>query len=136
MTESDKIKATQPKNILQRGVNLDLKSFLLTVGKGAVNIAFLQWDDLAENGVELLESLGLEAKPEEIAGLLIIRALTNAIKKLIKSNQALFIEELGTPKELLKSLSDGLANHPIIIDDRFFTYPQDFPLIAEVKTGF
>ncbi|MDJ0660413.1 MAG: pentapeptide repeat-containing protein [Crocosphaera sp.] len=136
MTNFNEIEATKPKNILEREINLDLKSFLLTVGKGAVNIAFLQWDDLAENGVEILESLGLENKPEEIAGLLIIRGLTNAIKKLIKSNKDLFIEEPGNPKELFKSLSDALTNHPITISDRFFTYPKELPLITEVKTGF
>ncbi len=136
MTDSHEIEVTKPKKILEKEINLDLKSFLLTVGKGAVNIAFLQWDDLAENGVELLESLGLEAKPEEIAGLLIIRALTTTIKKLIKSNKDLFIEEPGNPKELFRSLSDALDNYPIVISDRFFTYPKDLPLITEVKTGF
>ncbi|EAZ89276.1 hypothetical protein [Crocosphaera chwakensis] len=41
MTDSHEIEVSKPKNILQKEINLGLNNFLLTVGKGTVNIAFL-----------------------------------------------------------------------------------------------
>jgi hypothetical protein len=69
----DGIKAERHR--LLKEIKVDVKSLLVALLKGAVNIGFFQWDDLAENGVELLTSVGLETKPEEIAGLLIIRSM-------------------------------------------------------------
>lgn len=76
MSHESGIKVERHRSLLQKEINVDIKSLLIALRKGAVNISFFQWDDLAENGVELLTSLGLETKPEEIAGLLIIRSIS------------------------------------------------------------
>lgn len=88
------ISPKNPFNILHKEVNVNLKSLLITLGKAATNIAFGQLDDLAENGAELLDSLGLETTVDETAGLLILRALQRAIQVLIKGNRDLFSDEL------------------------------------------
>ena len=91
MPDKSGIKVENRRPWSQKELKVDFKSLLLTLGKGAINIGFLQFDDLAENGVELLESLGLETKPEEIAGLLVVRSLKQAItvlKRRVQSPQS------------------------------------------------
>jgi len=91
MANESGIRVENRRSLLQKELKVDLKSLLVALGKGAVNVGFLQWDDLAENGLELLESLGLETKPEEIAGLLIVRSMKQAIANLIKEYEASLI---------------------------------------------
>jgi hypothetical protein len=93
MSDGSEIKVKKKRSLLRRKISVDIKSLLVTLGKGAVNIGFLQWDDLAENGVELLESLGLDTKPEEIAGLLIIRSMKQCIATLLKESEASLTEK-------------------------------------------
>jgi len=65
------IKVEKPVSALRKDIKVKPKELFSTLSKAAINGAFLKWDSLAENGVEVLEALGLEAKPGEVAGLLI-----------------------------------------------------------------
>ena len=57
MSDKSGLKIENRRPLLKKELKVDVKSLLFTLGKGAVNIGFLQFDDLAENGVDLLESL-------------------------------------------------------------------------------
>jgi len=48
------ISVSKPQNIWKRQVKVNLRSLFSTLGKAALNGAFLQWDDLAESNADLL----------------------------------------------------------------------------------
>ena len=133
MTHDSGMKVEIPRPLLQRELKVDLKSLLLVLGKGAVNAGFLQWDDLAENGVELLESLGLETKPEEIAGLLIVRSMKQAIANLIKEYEASLTEKPKNLKNFSSQLNSAISNQELAIDSDFFAHPEQLSLVSEIK---
>jgi len=76
------ISVSKPQNIWKRQVKVNLRSLFSTLGKAALNGAFSNWDDLAENGVEVLDALGLSRTPGELAGLLISQSLMKAMALL------------------------------------------------------
>ena len=78
MSEETGIRVENPTPTLHKQIKVKPKELFTSLGKAAVNGAFLKWDDLAKNGVEILGSLGLDSKPGKIAGLLIIRSLRSS----------------------------------------------------------
>ncbi|MFM7280040.1 MAG: NACHT domain-containing protein, partial [Microcystis aeruginosa] len=107
-------------------------------GKAALNGAFYKWDDLAENGVEVLDALGLSRTPGELAGLLIIRSLMEAMKGLLKSNADLLSQEVEklSLKELYRQITDSLEEQELNLDRDFFEHPERLPIVAPVQAAF
>ena len=141
MPDKSGIKVENRRTLLQKELKVDFKNLLLTLGKSAVNIGFLQFDDLAENGVELLESLGLETKPEEIAGLLIVRSLKQAIINLNEEYKESFNPELldeipESLKDFSSQLSSAIGDGELIIDSDFFAHPEQLSLVSEIKSVY
>ncbi|TRU20383.1 MAG: hypothetical protein EWV92_04095 [Microcystis aeruginosa Ma_MB_S_20031200_S102] len=132
------ISVSKPQNIWKRQVKVNLRSLFSTLGKAALNGAFLQWDDLAENGVEVLDALGLSRTPGELAGLLIIRSLMKAMKGLLKSNADLLSQEVEKLplKELYRQITDSLQEQELNLDRDFFEHPERLPIVAPVQTAF
>jgi uncharacterized protein YjbI with pentapeptide repeats len=132
------ISVSKPQNIWKRQVKVNPRSLFSTLGKAALNGAFLQWDDLAENGVEVLDALGLSRTPGELAGLLIIRSLMEAMKGLLKSNADLLpqaVEKLPL-KELYTEITDSLQEQELILDRDFFEHPERLPIVAPIQAAF
>ena len=132
------IPVSKPQNIWKRQVKVNLRSLFSTLGKAALNGAFLQWDDLAENGVEVLDALGLSRTPGELAGLLIIRSLMKAMKGLLKSNADLLPQEVEKLplKELYRQITDFLEEPELILDQDFFEHPERLPIVAPIQAAF
>ncbi|GCL57859.1 pentapeptide repeat-containing protein [Microcystis aeruginosa] len=132
------ISVSKPQNIWKRQVKVNLRSLFSTLGKAALNGAFLQWDDLAENGVEVLDDLGLSRTPGELAGLLIIRSLMEAMKGLLKSNADLLPQEVEKLplKELYRQITDFLEEPELILDQDFFEHPERLPIVAPIQAAF
>ncbi|MFB2918534.1 MULTISPECIES: pentapeptide repeat-containing protein [Aerosakkonema] len=136
MTGEPGIKAEKPVSKFKKDIKVQPKELFLALGKAAINGAFLKWDSLAENGLEVLTSLGLERKPGEIAGLLILRSLIQAIKNLLDENKELLLEKPNKLKELYNQLSSCLENDELIIDRDFFQRPGNLAILKAAKTGF
>ena len=130
------IKAQKHRSVWRKDIKVNPKSLVVALGKAAINGAFLKWDDLAESGVEVLSSLGLEKKAGEVAGLLIIRSLLHAMQNLLKENRELLIKKPDNPQELYKELNSSLASGELVIDQEFFQHPKNLPIVAEAQTGF
>ncbi|MDB9506740.1 pentapeptide repeat-containing protein [Microcystis aeruginosa CS-338/01] len=132
------IPVSKPQNIWKRQVKVNLRSLFSTLGKAALNGAFLQWDDLAENGVEVLDALGLSRTPGELAGLLISQSLMKAMKGLLKSNADLLPQEVEKLplKELYRQITDFLEEPELILDQDFFEHPERLPIVAPVQAAF
>ncbi|MCZ8241924.1 MAG: pentapeptide repeat-containing protein [Microcystis sp. LE19-131.1A] len=132
------IPVSKPQNIWKRQVKVNLRSLFSTLGKAALNGAFLQWDDLAENGVEVLDDLGLSRTPGELAGLLISQSLMKAMKGLLKSNADLLPQEVEKLplKELYRQITDFLEEPELILDQDFFEHPERLPIVAPIQAAF
>ncbi|MFM7905991.1 MAG: NACHT domain-containing protein, partial [Microcystis sp.] len=132
------ISVSKPQNIWKRQVKVNLRSLFSTLGKAALNGAFYKWDDLAENGVEVLDALGLSRTPGELAGLLIIRSLMEAMKGLLKSNADLLPQEVEKLplKELYRQITDSLEEQELNLDRDFFEHPERLPIVAPVQAAF
>ncbi|MDJ0620769.1 MAG: pentapeptide repeat-containing protein [Calothrix sp. MO_192.B10] len=130
------IKVEKPTPTLQKQIKVKPKELFTSLGKAAINGAFLKWDDLAENGVEILGSLGLDDKPGEIAGLLIIRSLMQAMGNLIDENRELLITKPDNLQNLYKQLNSVLKDEELVIDDDFFKRPTDLSIVKAAKDGF
>ncbi|MCA2716989.1 pentapeptide repeat-containing protein [Microcystis sp. M169S2] len=132
------IPVSKPQNIWKRQVKVNLRSLFSTLGKAALNGAFLQWDDLAENGVEVLDALGLSRTPGELAGLLISQSLMKAMKGLLKSNAYLLPQEVEKLplKELYRQITDFLEEPELILDQDFFEHPERLPIVAPIQAAF
>ncbi|MEW6495109.1 MAG: pentapeptide repeat-containing protein [Cyanobacteriota bacterium] len=130
------IKVEKHRSAWRKEIKVNPKGLFMSLGKAAINGAFLKWDDLAENGVEVLESLGLEAKSGEIAGLLIVRSLIQAIKDLLKENKELLIKKPDNVKVLYSEIHSSLEQGELVIDQSFFQRPKDLQIVQAAKTGF
>ncbi|MFN6530078.1 pentapeptide repeat-containing protein [Nostoc sp. ChiSLP03a] len=130
------IKVEKPTSVLQKQINVKPKELITSLSKAAINGAFLKWDDLAENGVEILSSLGLDSKPGEIAGLLIIRSLMQAMQNLLDENKELLVTKPDNLKDLYKQLNSTLKSEELVIDDDFFKRPTDLSIVKSAKNGF
>ncbi|MBE9243983.1 pentapeptide repeat-containing protein [Microcystis aeruginosa LEGE 00239] len=132
------ISVSKPQNIWKRQVKVNLRSLFSTLGKAALNGAFLKWDDLAENGVEVLDALGLSRTPGELAGLLISQSLMKAMKGLLKSNADLLPQEVEKLplKELYRQITDFLEEPELILDQDFFEHPERLPIVAPIQAAF
>ena len=132
------ISVSKPQNIWKRQVKVNLRSLFSTLGKATLNGLFLQWDDLAENGVEVLDALGLSRTPGELAGLLIIRSLMEAMKGLLKSNADLLSQEVEKLplKELYRQITDSLQEQELNLDRDFFEHPERLPIVAPIQAAF
>ncbi|MDY7012252.1 MAG: pentapeptide repeat-containing protein [Cyanobacteriota bacterium] len=138
MTGDSSIKVERPRSPLRKDIKINPKGLFLSLSKAAINGAFLKWDDLAESGVEVLESLGLERKSGEIAGLLVVRALLQAMKDLLDDNSLLLVEEPKNLnlKGLYEALNAALEDGEVEISSDFFLRPQDLPFLESAQTSF
>ncbi|MDY6786060.1 MAG: pentapeptide repeat-containing protein [Cyanobacteriota bacterium] len=136
MTGDSSIKVQRPQSPLHKEIKINPKGLLLSLGKAAINGAFLKWDDLAESGLDILENLGLERKLSEIAGLLVVRALFGAMEELLDDNRLLLVEEPDNLKELYKAIEESLEENEIAIARDFFLRPQDLPFVGATQTSF
>jgi len=136
MSGEAEIKVEKSVPALRKDIKVNPKSLFVSLGKAAINGAFLKWDELAKSGVEVLDALGLEAKPGEVAGLLIVRSLIQAMKELLKDNRELLVNKPDNLKALYKELNSSLANGELIINQDFFQRPQQLPIVQAAKVGF
>jgi uncharacterized protein YjbI with pentapeptide repeats len=129
------IKVEKHRSVLHKDIKVNPKELLTALGKAGVNVALLKLDNLPENGVEVLTSLGLESKPGEIAALLIVRSLKQAIENLLKENKELLVKKPENLKVLYNELNSSLENGELVIDRDFFGRPGNLPIVKAAKTA-
>ncbi len=136
MSEETGIRVENPTPTLQKQIKVKPKELFTSLGKAAVNGAFLKWEDLAKNGVEILGSLGLDSKPGEIAGLLIIRSLMQAMQNLVDENKELLVKKPDNLRDLYKQLNCVLKDEELVINDDFFKRPTGLSIVTATQHGF
>ncbi|NER50554.1 MAG: pentapeptide repeat-containing protein [Symploca sp. SIO1A3] len=135
MSGEPEIQVEKSVSVLHKDIKVNPKSLFISLGKAAINGAFLKWDELAKSGVEILDALGLEKEPGEIAGLLIVRSLMQAMQDLLRENREL-VKQPDNLQGLYQQLNSSLASGELVINQEFFLRPQQLPIVQTAKTGF
>ncbi|NER22760.1 MAG: pentapeptide repeat-containing protein [Symploca sp. SIO1C2] len=130
------IQVDKPVSLLRKDIKVNPKSLFISLGKATINGTFLKWDELAKSGVEVLDALGLKTGPGEIAGLLIVRSLMQAMQDLLRENRELLVKQPDNLKVLYQQLNNSLGHGELVINQDFFLRPQQLPIVQEAKTGF
>ncbi|NER94108.1 MAG: pentapeptide repeat-containing protein [Symploca sp. SIO1B1] len=135
MSGESGIQVEKSTSVWRKDIKVNPKSLFMSLGKAAINGAFLKWDELAKSGVEVLDALGLEKEPGEIAGLLIVRSLMQAMQDLLRENREL-VQQPDNLQGLYQQLNSSLASGELVINQEFFLRPQQLPIVQTAKTGF
>ena len=137
----------KPVALGQREINVNWRDFGVGIIKVGANAVTGNIGNLPENIVDIGAAIGVAQEPGEIAWLLICSALTQAMVNLIGDNQDL-LQEASQGKEVkedkLREILEQLFNQclerleieEIPIYQDFFECPQNFAVVAEIKTPF
>jgi uncharacterized protein YjbI with pentapeptide repeats len=137
----------KPVALGQREINVNWRDFGVGIIKVGANALTGNIGNVPENFVDIGAAIGVAQEPGEIAWLLICSALTQAMVNLIGDNQDL-LQEASQGKEVkedkLREILEQLFNQclerleieEIPIYQDFFECPQNFAVVAEIKTPF
>jgi uncharacterized protein YjbI with pentapeptide repeats len=132
MNSDSGLPVNKPTSVLHKSIKVNFKDLSKAIGKGAVDFGFGKWDSLAKDAVEVLSALGLAANAEEIAGLLIYRALLAAAKDLIEEKYGQIPDNFKV-KTLQAKINQVLENSNLSIDQSFFNHPHQDPIFKVIK---
>jgi uncharacterized protein YjbI with pentapeptide repeats len=130
-----KIKATKPKSIVEKPLNVDYRELARALSKGISHAAFGKWEEVGNDAVDTILAIGLGTEPEEFAFLLIRRSIAKALLILLGeiANQQL-IDVKKDSETLLDQLDLSISGGEVCIDRKFFDRPADLPLVAELQS--
>jgi hypothetical protein len=90
MTFANKLTISKPVSVWNKSIKVERGKFLKSIGKMLCEGVMQDWSDFGGAALDTLDALGLCKKPDELAWLLISRALFAALAELIKNNCGLF----------------------------------------------
>ena len=117
-----------PKSIWHRPIVVDFRKLFAAVGRIAVDAGSGSWVGTIKDGIGLADSLGLGQSPEEVAGLLIARALTRTVVELIEPYRRDFPNEHG---EFTTEVEEFLASREYALDERFLEQPGALKIVSD-----
>lgn len=74
-----KLKATKPKSVFEKPLQVDFKELFKALSKGIGHAAFGKWEEVPTDAAETISAIGLATELEELAFLLIRRSITTAL---------------------------------------------------------
>ncbi len=135
MTNKSGLSTVKPTSILKKSITLDFKEFSVALSKAGADFALGKWDDLTENGLDVLKTLGLKTGSQEIAWLLIYRSLLRAMKHLVKEKPESNAAKLS-PKALQVNINKALEHTSLAIGRDFLERPGTNPIFELIKPPF
>jgi hypothetical protein len=125
---------TQPVWIGNKPLKAEFKGLFASLTKVAVGGVSHDWGKVAEGVAGALSSIGLEDKPEELAWVLLRRAMANAVVELVKDGQDLLPDvPPDGAKDAGGDLDEELARDEIELDKRWFERPGDLSIVVRVQ---
>jgi len=135
MNTPDRLPLKSPTNILFRTVKADFRKLLPTVGKASINAVLLKWEDLAKDGVDIADKLGVKQDEGELAWLWVSRSVLQAILRLCRDQQQLLPSSLDFD-DLTTHLNQVLESDNLGLDNEFFQRPDQHSVTVLLKQGF
>lgn len=123
-----------PKSIWTRPIKLSLGGFFTALGKLVVDVGTSQWAEASKDAVDVVAAFGLAREPQELAGVLISRALMRAVNELIDPYRGEFPAVLFPgPIDFGEELDRRLAELTIVLDERFLEQPRDLEIVRQFR---
>ena len=135
MNTPDRLEFKSPTNILFRTVKADFRKLLPTMGKASINAVMLKWEDLAKDGVEVANTLGVKQDEGELAWLWVSRSVLQAILRLCKQQEKLLPSSLNFG-DLTARLNQVLESDNLGLDNDFFQRPDQHSLTKILQKCF
>ena len=127
------LNAAPPVSVWDKPLSLDAKAFSQVLAKAIGHGLLGKFEDLADDGVDALEALGLRGnEPEVLLFLLVQQALQLALADLLRDSES------HLPPTLDQHTGDfvtTLQQHftQICISRDFFEHPQNLPLLQTIQ---
>jgi hypothetical protein len=130
-----KLKATKPKSVFEKPLQVDFKELSKSLSKGISHAAFGKWEEVGNDAVDSLLAIGLGTTPGELAFLLVRRSITLALFNLLSeiSSQQL-LDAKKDSETLLDQLDLSISAGEVHIDHKFLDRPADLPLVGEMQS--
>lgn len=124
------ITASKPTPALQTPLKLNAKEFSIAIAKGVGHFFTGKFDDLADDGIDAMTSIGLEgATPEASAFELLASSLSAAITSLLRDSD-ISVDNPERLNSLTKHLEREIADFEV--DSNFFNSPSNSGIIKSV----
>jgi uncharacterized protein YjbI with pentapeptide repeats len=141
MSKTSGLSVSKPASVWNKAksIKADFRELFKSLGKAGIDGFLGKWEEVAKDIVEASASLGLAEAPEEIAWVLIYRALVQAMLDLLEGNRELLInparfEDLETICNYRLDLS--LEQEDVKIDGEFFQNPKKLAILESIKIPF
>jgi hypothetical protein len=135
MSSTPRIRVTQPNKVIRKP-EIKQRELLIALAKTIANLATVNLSNVPENVVDIGASLGLKHKPEELAWLLILHSLKQAIESLVKDYRQI---DTQVTENIIVALSEYclstfLINKELTIYPGFFDDPIESLIIKSNET--
>jgi uncharacterized protein YjbI with pentapeptide repeats len=134
--KSQGITLVKPKSMWTRKVKLDLKPLFKALGKSVTHVATLKVEELGNDAIEAVVSLGLDTPVEELAYLLVKRATLEALLTLTKESLSHVNQELCENDLLSERVGQLLEGITVSFGKDFFTKSVKLPFIKEISVAY
>ncbi|MFM7382756.1 MAG: hypothetical protein ACKO1W_06870, partial [Microcystaceae cyanobacterium] len=135
MNSPDRLTLKSPTNILFRDVKTDIRKLLPKLGKASINAMMLKWEDLAKDGVDLADTLGIKQDEGELAWLWLSKSLLKGILRLCQHQEKLLSASLDFDN-LADCLNEVLKSDNLGIDQDFLQRPDQHNLTLMLQKCF
>ena len=130
-----KLKVKKPTSVFRRPLKADFKALFKALSKGIGHTAIGKWEELGNDTVEGLSAIGLCCDPEELAFLLIRRAVTKALTELIgESASQMLADQKKDADAVIEQLDFSALSKDVYIDRKFLDRPAELPIVGEIQT--
>jgi len=129
-----KLKSKRPKSVLNKPLTFDFKGLFKALAKGIGHTTTGKWEELGTDTVETLSAIGLATEPEELAFLLVRRAITLALFDLVGESASVQLASAEKDSAaLIDRLDFAIDAKEIQIDKKFLDRPADLPLLKDLQ---
>jgi len=126
----------KPKSMWKRKVKFNFVPLFKSLGKAAAHTVSLKFDELGADAADAVASLGLEVPPEELAFVLLQRALFDALLSLTKESASY----LGVDPHVYAKLSEELESALVAVETRFdedfFKNPKKLAVLVKIEEAY
>lgn len=129
------ISLKKPSSIWSRKVKFDAKPLFKAIGKAATHLATLKVEELGNDALDAVTSLGLDTPLEEVAFTLIRASLLEALLTLTKESLA-HLDATKLSTQLSREVEFHLSLTALSFDSKFFQRPGSQPFIFEVVIAY
>lgn len=134
MTRKTKEVVLSPqKAVWKKDIKFDSKSLFQSLGKAATHIATLRLEELGDDTIDAIASLGLESTTEEIAYTLIRKSLFDALVSITKESLSHINQGLLEREDLIEGINSSLDGASLYLDRDFFNNPARSVFLTQMS---